>query len=634
MRASAKSPSRSKRATGRPTQRPEARGTARDRSGQGGWHSPARLALLLGVLAILPYLDALQTDFTLDDVKVIRDNPMVTGGESPLRLLAWVDRPEIYRPLTMVTYLANARAGNTPFGYHVVNVGLHLLVTVVVFRLAWIALDSPLGAATAAALFATHPIHTEAVTNIVGRAELLAALLVLGSLLALVRASRDEARYRTVWFVASLVAFAGSLLAKESALTAIVLCLIVHAWCARPRSVRRTTMVLSPYLVIAIAYLGLRAHLVGSLTMPARPAFLDNPLAHVSTLPRLQTALVVLWGYVWQLALPLRLSADYSFNEIPIVASALDPRFLLATGAFALLAMGLALSMKRAPELVLAAAFLFVPLALTANLLFPIGTIKAERLLYLPSVGWCLACSWLIVWLARRQYGLAVLLIAVVVTAYSARTWVRNFDWQDNPTLYQATAKTSPGSSKAHSNWGTELIKQKRLDEAIHHLRTAVAIMPDNAVAHGNLGLALAMKGRLAEATLHYREAVRIEPTNAFALYNLGRILELQGRGDEATQHLAAALRANPGYADAEYVVGLLLLRQGKLDEAIQHFAAAVRIKPDHADAHYNWGVALERQGRLEEAIQHYAEALRIKPDHIGARDNLRGALLQRNAAR
>ena len=593
-----------------------------------GW-----LALVVGLLSLVPFLNGLQADFTLDDVKVIRDNPMVTGGESPLRLLTWVDRPEIYRPVTMLTYVANAQTGRGTLGYHLVNVGLHVLVTLAVFRLAWVVLDSPVGTVATAALFATHPIHTEAVTNIVGRAELLAALLVLGSLLAQMQASRDEARHRTVWFVVSLTTFAGSLLAKESALTAIVLFAVVHAWYGLPRSVRRTAIVLSPYVLIAMAYLGLRAYLVGSLTMPTPPSFLDNPLAHVSALPRLQTALVVLWEYLLLLALPFRLSADYSFNQVPIVVSALDPRFLLATGTFASLAIGLWLSVKRAPQLVLAGAFLFAPLALTTNVLFTIGTIKAERLLYLPSFGWCLACGWLVMRFAGRWYRWSIMLLALIVTAYGARAWVRNRDWHDNATVYAATVETSPGSAKAHYNWGTELVRHGRLDDAIHHLSTAVVILPDYGLAHGNLGLALAMKGRLADATWHYREAARIEPANPLALYNLGRILELQGRVDEAAQQLAAAVRVNPGYADAQYLVGTLLLRQGKLDEAIRLFAETLEIKPDHADAHHNWGVALERQGRIEEAIRHYTEAVRIKPDHVEARESLRRALIRRDAA-
>ena len=124
------------------------------------------LVALVAGLAVLPYLNALTAGFALDDLPRIVDNPMVEGREPASRLLTWVDRPEIYRPLTMLIFAANARVGTTATGYHVVNVLLHAGVSVLVLWIARLVLRSSLGAGAAAALFAVHPVHTEAVTNV------------------------------------------------------------------------------------------------------------------------------------------------------------------------------------------------------------------------------------------------------------------------------------------------------------------------------------------------------------------------------------------------------------------------------------------------------------------------------------
>ena len=161
---------------------------------QSGWRGGgASRSAVIAVAAIVPYLNALPADFTFDDVGVISENVAVQIHPAA-DLLTYVYYPGgLYRPLTMLTYAANASIDARPWGYHLVNVVLHALVSIAVFFLARRLLDSAVAATVAALLFAVHPIHTEAVTGIVGRAELLAALGVLVSLLAVARALNSTA---------------------------------------------------------------------------------------------------------------------------------------------------------------------------------------------------------------------------------------------------------------------------------------------------------------------------------------------------------------------------------------------------------------------------------------------------------
>jgi tetratricopeptide (TPR) repeat protein len=588
------------------------------------------------VLAVLPFLNGLTAGFALDDFPRIVENPMVQGKEPALRLLTWVDRPEIYRPLTMLTFAANARLGASATGYHVVNVLLHASVTVLGFALAKIVLRSTLGAAAVGALFAVHPIHTEAVTNVFGRAELLAALFVMICLVALARAGGDgptDAR-RLSWLGGSLVAFGAGLLSKESAITAIVLCGVIHVWILPARRMGLTLRVLAPYVVVGIAYLGWRRYLVGALGMPALPQFLDNPLAHVGPFRRLATALVVMGDYLRLLTFPLTLSSDYSFNQIPVVTSAWDARWLLATAVLALLGLALIVGVRRAPVTIVAAAFVFAPLAATANILVVIGTIKAERLLYLPSFGWCLAAGWLVTLLARRQRPLALGTLAIVVCLFVGRTWVRNEDWRDEATAHAAAVRTAPDSAKTHYNRARDLIGQRRFEEAIRHLRRSLAIYPDWAASQANLGGALALTGRLAEAGDHLMLAARLEPASPIVRINLAQVLLQQGRIDEAVAQLETARRLDPRSPAVSRLLATLYLQRDRFADALDPLNAVVAAEPRNADAHNNLGVVLLRLRRVEEAIPHFEAAVRLAPTHAQAQQNLRAALAQRPTPR
>jgi Flp pilus assembly protein TadD len=472
--------------------------------------------------------------------------------------------------------------------------------------------------------------------NVFGRAELLATLFVLISLLALARASGDAPTgLRPAWWlVVSLVAFGAGLLSKESAVTAIVLCGVVHLWVSPERRPARTLRVLLPYAVVGIAYLAWRRYLVGAIGMPVPPFFVDNPLAHVGLAPRLATALVVLGDYLRLLTFPLTLSSDYSFNQVPVVASPWDARLLVAVAVLGGLAAALAVGLRRAPVTIVAAAFVFVPLAATANLLVIIGTIQAERLLYLPSLGWCLAAGWLVALLARRRPPLALGALAIVVCLFAARTWARNEDWRDEATAHAAAVRTAPDSAKTHYNRARDLIGQRRLDEAIGHLRRSIAIYPDWAMAQANLGGALALTGKLSEAHTHLVHAARLEPASAVIRINLAQILLQQGRIGEAVSELEIARRLDPRSTAVSRLLGAAYLQDGRWEDAIVQLTAVVVAEPGNADAHNHLGIALLRLGRQDEAVSHFETAVRLRPNHAQAQQNLRGALAQRRPAR
>ena len=527
------------------------------------------IALLFVVLlAIVPYLNSLSNGFAFDDPDVVRDNPMVTDG-TPTALLTAVYYPGgIYRPLTFITYMANHTVSAAPFGYHLVNVLLHALVTLAVFLLALRLLDSLVAATVAAALFAVHPVHTEAVSNIVGRAELLAALLVLTCLLAELQALRARAAAATGWQVLAALAFAAGVLAKESAFTAVGLIAVVVWWSDPSRSVARTARAIAPFVAVAIGYLALRVAVVGSLGLPTPPPLIDNPLAHVGAASRVATAMVVLLDYGSLLMLPLHLAADYSYNAIPVVTSPLDSRFLLAA-LVAVATLGLAVvAARRTPVLLLAALFIAIPLAVTSNVVFPIGTIKAERLLYLPSVGWCLAFGWLAAAAARSHRQVALAAVAALLLAFAARTWARNPAWSDNFILFTAAVQSEPESAKAHYNLGIAYDTRGDFDNAMLELRQALAIHPDCAEAAFAIGSIYERKGIEAGALHWYGQAVARDWNYPRAHLNIGALRYQRGEYDAAEAAFRTGLTQDPRNPRLLLGLGLALQAQGRRQES------------------------------------------------------------------
>lgn len=505
------------------------------------------LAALVVLAATVPYLNSLGGDFTYDDAGVIRDNPTVQVG-SVTRIAT---TPEYlgmayYRPLTLATYAADARLWRSATGYHAVNVALHALVSLLLFRLALVLLGSTFAATAAALLFAVHPIHTEAVSSIVGRAEVLAGLLVLTTLLSFLRGRENQGARRRVWQAVSCGAFGLGILAKESALTAVLLIPLVDLCLRAPEARRSALRNLLPYVTIATAYLALRWRLIGSVGLPDAPGLLENPLAHVATLPRLMTATVVFWEYVSALAFPVRLAADYSFNQVPVVLSALEPRFLLAATAASVTLGGALVLARRAAQVWVALLFLLVPMTLTANVLFPIGTIKAERLLYLPSVGWCLGLGYLAERAARRRLALCLIACAVFTAAYGARTWSRNRDWRDDLTLFTATVHASPASAKAHYNLGVNYEREGRLEDAAFHYRRALSILPEFPAAARAIGVVHERKASAAGALHWYERALELDWSSAKVHLQTGLFWRRLGNYDTAEAAFRSGLESAP----------------------------------------------------------------------------------------
>lgn len=577
-------------------------------------HPPRRTALAALFVAALAFgaqAGSLGHGFALDDGPEVVDNVHVrslSGAGAIFTTSSWAGSGDaavpMYRPLTTLSYAVDyAIGGLAPRGFHRTNLLLHAAVSVLVLLLGLHLGVPPGGAVAGAALFAVMPVHVEAVANVAGRKDLLAAAFAIGAVLAHARALRRGGLAR---FAAPLLV-AGALLSKESGLVLIGL-VAAHdllfardAWKERPG---RAAALYATYAAATVAFVVARHAVLGTLVFPRVP-FDENPVAAAPAAVRVMTAVAVLGRGLLLLVAPVGLSADYSYAAIPPVTSPLDPAFLAS--AVAILGLGTAAWRFRRTFPLGAFAFLWYGISIfpASNLAVPIGTIFGERLLYVPSVAFALvAGAGAGALLGSRARTGALAACALLVAGYTAWTWDAARVWENDLAVFSAATRAQPGSAKAWRMLGGALMEAGRPEEAAAAFRRAADVIrrpgtPQDRLAPAlvELGVALEGTGKGDEAERLYRELLAADASRGDARWRLG-VVEWQ-RGDRAAAAASwrRVVEIDPRHARAWNDLGIAAAAAGDADGAVEAWRRATEADPALASAWYRLGNALERRG-------------------------------------
>jgi tetratricopeptide (TPR) repeat protein len=385
-------------------------------------------------------------------------------------------------------------------------------------------------------LFVVHPIHTEAVAAIVGRAEILAALFGLLYLI-LHRQRRSPILCAGVFLLA--------LWSKESAIAFFPLAVAMDVLFPSDGPKRWPIGSYGASAVMLGGWLAMRsAALAGQ---PLLVPFVDNPLATASPGARLLTIFRVQLDYLRLELVPVGLSSDYSFNQIPLVSQVTN-RYVL--GGLTLLALAIAAAWrarKAHPIVAFAIAGYAVLFAPTSSLLLPIGTIMGERLAYSPSIMFCLLVSYAGWQLSRGHERPAIAAFVVLMVIFSGLTIARNRTWSDELTFFRAQVESAPDSAKAHYGLGGALANSGDDRAAVGEYDKAIGIFPYYSEAFFNLGNALRrLRSDPAKVIDAYRSAARFNPANANARANLALFLLENNRPDEARLVIRELLQLDP----------------------------------------------------------------------------------------
>jgi len=537
------------------------------------------------LVPLLVYANSLGNGFTFDDHAIVEDNPSILSLDFVHIFSApyWPNREHagLYRPLTTLSLAFNYAIHEfDPLGYHGVNVLLHVLNTLLVHLLTKNLLRVPFGGVVAL-LFALHPVQTEAVNGIVGRAELLSAFWVLVAFLLYVRSGVFAGRGLNGLYGLSLVASFLAMCSKENAACLVGLLVVFDwVWIHRGRWPKGVLGFLKtglprymPYVVLVAIFLFIRTQVVGAVFLPTPPAEFDNPLPHLESVSRWLTTWVAIGIYVRLLVFPLWLMPDYSYGEVPIATSVLDP---LVWGPI-ILVVGLGVLVIRwivqrhFLSGVLGVLFFVVAFAPVSNIVVMIGTILGERLLYLPMVGVALCVGSVISrFMVGEERKYVAIGLVVLLGVLGGRTMVRNADWQNDVTLFLSAIHDGNRSAKVYYNLGVGYRKQGQYGEALKAFEKLAELKADDAGSWKYLGIVYAEQNRYVESANAYARAVALDSTQVDLWKRLGEMSVKSGNGVGAEAAFLHVLNVQADDVDARFELAKVYYRLGNMTGAIR----------------------------------------------------------------
>jgi len=647
---------------------------------------------LIIILGILIYSNTFNAPFILDDENSIVQNI----GIKDFRFYTDNSISKIIYSSRLVGHLSFAlnygMHGLNVTGYHIVNLLIHLSCALLVYWFIVLIFRTPyfseffhdyvdqifnikgFVALFTALLFVSHPVQTQAVTYIVQRYASLATLFYLLSLVMYVKFRLSETpKIRYVFYAISVVSAILAMKTKEIAFTLPVIIVMYEFLFLRGEMWKRLLYLIPVLLTMAIIPLSLM--IMQGYSSDQAVGINDlTKIAGSSDIPRwdyLNTQFRVIVTYLRLLFLPINQNLDYDY---PIYRTFFTPQvyisFLLFLsilgGAVYLLYKSLRYDKNEnniGYRLIAFGIFWFFVTLSVESSFIPIADVIFEHRLYLPSVGFFIVITSVVLWI-RGRLGVrlwvtrAVLVVmALVVVCLSVTAHKRNRVWQDEVRLWEDVVKKSPDKQRAiynlgeayskkdslsesmreyqqfsnHKDKGAEAynslgnvyLKQLRLDEAVGAFRTALQINPNYADAHNSLGMVYFNQGRVEESIREFQRAIDLQPKHAAAQNNLGSVYAHQGHYNEAIKKFKIVLQINPDYVEVHNNLGVAYYNQGQFEDALREYNNALKINPDYGEALRNIGNLYRAQGRYTDARREYEKILKLKSNFTDARANL-----------
>lgn len=597
--------------------------------------------VVIVLLTVIIYSNVYGVPFLLDDISSIKENALIRDLSHYFSLKHLLMPRKVGHFTFALNYHFN---GFNVFGYHVVNILIHIMNGILVYFLSLallrhiVAVDrrtdnassgikkekgtakksrkkhrdasfegNPPGASdpsrlipvislVAALIFIAHPLQTQAVTYIVQRYTSLAAFFYMASVLSYVKA-RDtmhpplSENPRTlgipfqaiVFFTLSFAAGLCAFMVKENTASLPGAIVLVEYMCfgGTAKQWAKRTLVFLPIIVLFVVFV---LYVSGVM----RGANMGTLLESMSARSR-ETELVSRWSYLCTqfnvIVIYLRLLVC-PVNQNLDYAYRFNTSFFngLTPFAFALLfflIIGAVWARKRYPVITVAVFWFFITLSVESSII-PIRDAIFEHRLYLPLFGFAFFAAWFLFHLFRERRPWAIVLSVVIIASLSTATYLRNEIWQDRETLWRDVLKKSPANPRAYFSLGIVYEKTGDSQKAIHYYGKTLDIAPDHAHAHYNLGNVFRVQGDLEKAAYHYGEALRVIPD------------DIKARGNLA----------------------VTLFRQGDFNGALEHFREVLRIDRKNVTALINLGKVLEITGDRDEAMKCYRKVLKLSPDH------------------
>ncbi|NWH75874.1 TMTC3 protein, partial [Piaya cayana] len=621
-------------------------------------------ALIVGVVAAC-YWNSLFCGFVFDDVSAILDNKDLHPS-TPLKNLFQNDfwgtpmseerSHKSYRPLTVLTFRLNYLFSElNAVSYHFLNLVFHVVVCIVFLKVCKLFLDNR-SSLIASLLFAVHPIHTEAVTGVVGRAELLSSIFFLAAFLSYTKSKGPN--NTIVWTPIAVTVFlvAVATLCKEQGITVVGICCVYEVFIAQgytlpvlldtavqilrgkgsiPFSMLQTLLKLIVLMFSTLLLVVIRVQVIQS-QLPVFTRF-DNPAAVSPSPARQLTFNYLLPVNAWLLLNPSELCCDWTMGTIPLVESLLDVRNVATLTFFCFLGSLIVFSLRypgdSSKAVLMALCLLVLPFIPASNLFFPVGFVVAERVLYVPSMGFCIlvAHGWKKLSNKSVLRKISWFCLAVVLFTHALKTLHRNWDWESEYTLFMSALKVNKNNAKLWNNVGHALENEKNFERALQFFIQATQVQPDDIGAHMNVGRTYKNLNKTKEAEESYmiakslmpqiipgkKYAARVAPNHLNVYINLANLIRAnESRLEEADQLYRQAISMRPDFKQAYISRGELLLKMNKPLKAKEAYLRALELDRTNADLWYNLAIVYIELKDPTEALKNFNRALELNPMH------------------
>jgi protein O-mannosyl-transferase len=592
-------------------------------SGTRNPYAVAAVCVFLFLAIVLVFGQTLRHEFVkYDDDVYVFDNPQVEQGLTA-RGIVWAfttNHACNWHPLTWLSHMLDCQLYDlAPWGHHLTNVLLHAATAILLFLVLRQMTGNLWPSAFAAAVFAIHPLRAESVAWVAERKDILSGLFFMLTLWAYVRYVRRP--FSTVRYLAVMGLFALGLMAKPMLVSLPFVLLLLDYWplgrmmpavgdkqqmSSLQKTPQNSFSILVRVVLEKVPLLVLSgASCVVTIWAQSEAIAINE---QTSLTLRIGNAAVSYVAYLGKFFYPADLAVLYPFPMHGLslwkVAGALLVLAAVSIGVF--------VWRRRCPYLPVGWVWYMVMLLPVIGLVQVGSQAMADRYMYLPQIGLCIALAWGVAqftqsWPYRRwAYSIAS---ASVLAVLMGLTWHQTSFWHDTETLWTHTLACTSQNYTAHNNLGYVLGQTGRQQEAIKHFERALAFKPDSADAHSNLGAMLLQTGRPQEAIEHFEQALRLKFKDFHIYYYMGIALMQTGQPNKAIDYFNRALQLKPDFPEGYYDLGVALDQIGRPGEAIEHYEEAVRLKLDYIEARINLGIALRKAGRPQEAIKHYQKA-------------------------
>ena len=604
--------------------------------------------LLPFVISIIVYLNCLQNSFVYDDDTTIINNYFIRHWSNLPDLFTikyFVLSAELtYRPVVTLSYFIDYTFWHlNPLGYHLTNILLHSLNSVLIFIFGFQVSKNRTSALISALFFSSYPLFSEVVNAVGFREDLLAFLFLTLAFICYLKVNQHR---NILYYSLSLFCYFLSLFSKEMAITLPILIILYDAVFKGTSYLKARYLYYLGYFFIVFFYILNRFF------------FLHNPLESQVPYPQnsffvnFLTMSHILASYVKLLFLPFHLNADY---VVPFSTSLARVSFWLTVLLFiavATISYRLRFQYRHMYFFIL---WFFVTLIPVMNII-PLGNIMAERYLYIPGAGFSMIVACLLSKM-QSKYSIAsfnrvipyisdvfvrriiapypslsipfIFIVFFILLGNAYVTCKRNYDWKDGLWLWSKTTLTSPNSFRAHINLGNAYEKKGLNTAAFEEYQKALSIDPNDADIYNNLGIYYNKINLFDDAIQHFIKCLNINPKHPRAYNNLGIVFTKQRQLDEAIQVFRQAISINPLYPDAHNNLGIAYYRKGLMDEAEREFKLAISIESYHAEAHNDLGILYNDRHLFADAIKEFETAVQIKPNYANAHMNLGAVILK-----